>query len=139
MARSHTVDFVDRVWGRVTTTVEENPSPSRISELLAASRGRQLRGVAFEGTLFLFPAWEATHFHVREAFGLPEVHRGGGCDLWVVDEGGGPLSDEWETSENDPVRDGMRLILGRDRDVPAIARLARWFDAPSENVSVAFR
>lgn len=102
------------------------PSPRELAAFAAAAPHRQLSGVAAEGQVHVFRAWDATHMQVRTAFGLPTIYETG-TDFWVVPEDDEPISGDWQSGDEDLVRDGLRLIQGARKDDPALERLVSWF------------
>lgn len=120
------IDVSDPVMGRIRTNVLIDPSPRQVVKFAETVPERQLRGTACDGKLILYPAWDATHIQMRRFFELP--HTGdGGSDFWVVPEGADPLSSDWHSSGDEPVRSGMRLVVGPFDDDPALAGLKEWF------------
>jgi hypothetical protein len=78
--------------------------------------------------MIVFDAWKATHAMVRAALGHPQsCFDEGGCDFWVVLDGDEPFSEDWRTSDDDLVRDGIRLIAGRGRAALEGTVLLEWF------------
>ncbi len=123
------IDVSDPVMGRIRTNVLIDPSPRQVVKFAETVPEGQLRGTACDGKLILYPAWDATHIQMRRFFELP--HTGaGGSDFWVVPEGADPLSPDWYSSGDEPVRSGMRLVVGPTDDDPALAVLKEWFAAP---------
>lgn len=120
------VDFTDPHYGRISTSVLMNPGPRRIVRFLQNWAVRQLRGTACNGILLVYPAWDVTHIQIRRAFALPDIANAG-TDFWIIPEDEEPLSSDWEASDDDLVRDGLRLIIGRRGDDPEIGSLIDWF------------
>src|ERR1700681_4665565 len=96
--------------GKFDTTVLADPSPFSIKPFMKRTRTEQLRGTAAEGHVYLWPATEATHLMVRTASGFGPT---GGADFWIVVEDVDPLSPDWERFDDDPIRDGLRLLPGK--------------------------
>lgn len=85
------------------------------------------------GQLLVYPAYEATHHQVRLIFGMPSILEDG-TDFWVIPEDEDPLSPDWSVYDDDPVRDGLRLIVGSRGDDPAIRRITEWFGVTKDLV-----
>ena len=112
--------------GRIRTNVLIDPSPRQVVKFAATLPMGQLRGTACGGRLIVYPAWDVTHIQMRRFFELP--HTGdGGSDFWVVPAGADPLSPDWYSSGDEPVRNGMRLVVGPSDDDPALDELKEWF------------
>jgi hypothetical protein len=112
--------------GRIRTNVLVDPSPRQVVKFAATVPTGQLRGTACSGKLIVYPAWDATHIQMRRFFELPPTCDGG-SDFWVVPEGADPLSPDWYSSGEEPVRNGVRLVVGSSSDDPALAELKEWF------------
>lgn len=115
--------------GRIRTNVLIDPSPRQVVQFAATAPQNQLRGTACDGRLFVYPAWDVTHLQIRTVFGLPSLLDGYGSDFWVIPAGSDPLSPDWYSSGDEPVRSGMRLVVGSRDDDPALAVLKEWFAA----------
>jgi hypothetical protein len=80
--------------------------------------------------MIVFDAWKATHAMVRAALGHPQSHFDeGGCNFWVVLDGDEPFSEDWRMSDDDLVRDGIRLIAGRGGEALEGFEIYGWFAA----------
>jgi hypothetical protein len=131
--RSMRLEYRDALWGDVDVELHFDPSMRAIRSLMERSRQGMVRGVHHEGTTVVFDAWKATHALVRAALGHPLSHFDReGCDFWVVMDGEEPFSQDWETSEDNAVRDGLRLITGRNVEALADCRLFDWFSARAQ-------
>mgnify|MGYP001412466490 CR=1 FL=1 len=120
------VDVFDAKYGRIRTTVLADGGPRLIARFIESAPERQLRGTACGGRLLIFPAWDATHLQIRHVFALPDIMEEG-TDFWIIPDDAEPFSPDWGTSGSEFTRDGMRLILGRRDDDPAVLRLVQWF------------
>lgn len=108
------------------TTVMKNPTFQDLKSLISSSKERQLRGTVF-GDVFVWDANDAIHSWVKHELGISETI---GNDFWVIDEGSEPFSFDWETREGNPIRDGLRLVEGRDlRMTPGSEKLYRLFES----------
>lgn len=130
------IDVVDQRYGRLKTSVLVNASPRQIIKFAATVPERQLRGTACDGRLVVYPAWDATHLQIRDFFGFPDV-LADGTDFWIIPEDADPLSSDWGASDDNPIRSGMRFIVGRRDGDPAIAGLVEWFNAEVLSSSIA--
>jgi hypothetical protein len=124
------IDRVHRLYGRMRTTLTQDPRPHTYKRLMLAAPGQQLRGIAAEGHVWLWPALEATHSIVREALGLTD--RWG--DFWIIPIGEDPLSFDWMVFESDPKRNGMNLMPGHPETQakPDMQAVLAWFAGQPE-------
>lgn len=123
--------------GRMRTNVLIDPSPRQVVQFAATVPEGQLRGTACDGKLIVYPAWDATHLQMRRFFALPSLLEGAGSDFWVIPAGSDPLSPDWYSSGDEPVRNGMRLVIGTADEDPALAGLKEWFSAAAPAQSFA--
>lgn len=123
--------------GRIRTNVLIDPSPRQVVQFAATVPQNQLRGTACEGRLLVYPAWDVTHLQIRTVFGLPSAPDGSGSDFWVIPAGSDPLSPDWYSPGDEPVKSGMRLVVGPSDDDPALAPLKEWFAAAAPGQSFA--
>lgn len=114
--------------GDTAASVLIDAGPREILRFAGISERKQLRGVACSGQLVVFPEWHLTHHHVRTAFGMPG-YLAAGTDFWIIQDGDDPLSPDWDASDDDPCKNGFRLIVGRRGDDDAILPLKSWFQA----------
>jgi hypothetical protein len=130
------IDHVHRLYGRMRTTVSVDPAFTDIRPLMCAAEKRQLRGIAGEGRIWVWPAYEATHSIVREALGLTEPWG----DFWIIPVRTDPLSDDWMVFDTDPRRNGMVLLRGHPltQQKSEMQRLIAWFtERPARKTSAA--
>lgn len=128
------IDIVHPVAGAVKTTVLCDPTPRQLTAFIERAPGRQLRGTACSGRLLVYPAYDVTHHQIRAVFSLPGLSEDG-TDFWVIPHGEEPLSQDWSSSDDNPVRNGIRLIVGRRDDDPAIRGLKAWFGVEPDQAS----
>lgn len=121
----------------VKTTVLIDPTVRQIVKFRESATDGQLRGVSCGGHVYVFPAYEATHHWIRELLKLPEL-RSEGTDFWVIPEDEEPLSADWPTSDENLIRDDLRLIVGLRDDDPAMTYIYDWFQEEPATVPTAF-
>lgn len=123
-----TIEYSHPVWGSVAVVAEFDPSLRTARKILEASEAGMARGVCHGGTVVVFDAWTATHATVREALGYPASHLDAdGTDFWIVRDGEEPFSSDWSASDDDPVRDGLRLLPGRNVEALSCSKLGESF------------
>lgn len=128
------LDYRDRLWGHVEVELLFDPTHQDIRRIIAASRDGMVRGVCHGGTLVVFDASRATHRIVRDALEWPQTcFDDDGCDLWIVPEGEEPFSPDWGILEDDPVRDGLRLVVGRNSAALEESRFFRWWASAAKD------
>lgn len=126
--RSMRLEYRDGLWGDVDVELRFDPSIRVIRGLMERSHQGMVRGVHHGGETIVFDAWKATHALVRAALGHPLSHFDDeGCDFWIVSDGEEPFSPEWESSEENPVKDGLRLIAGRGGETLEGTPIHEWF------------
>ena len=114
----------DSVWGAFETTILFDPFPTAIKSFMKRKKTSQLRGIACDSHIYLWSAFDVTHIVVRKTLGLS-----GGADFWIIFYDEEPMSPDWTKSDDDPIRDGLLLLPGRDgRADPSLTPLLKWFE-----------
>lgn len=109
------------------TVVLENPTIETILRMASQPEKTQIRGTAYNGAAYVWRAAEMIHGGIREHFGIREAYRpNAGVDFWIIPDGDDPDSSDWTCNDGNPVRDGLRLLIGSAED-PALSFIERWF------------